>query len=287
VENCANNICHSNSTPHKSGVPRLCPLLKLRALSLRLGRRLVLDNVHLEAEAGQLWVFLGPNGSGKTTLLKTTLGFLTPSSGQVLLHEKPLGSYGHKARARHMAWVPQHLPEESAFSGLELASMGRMPFCKGLGGPGPRECQMAQDTLEEMGLAELAHRPLGQLSGGERRMLWLARAFVQAPQVLCLDEPTAFLDMSKQSLTLELLRQRCRREGLLALVVLHELNLALAYATHALLLKEGRVLAAGPAAEHLTADTLSALFDMPLAEARCQSGQTLMAPKPPSGPCLL
>ena len=260
-------------------------MLKLHALSLKYARRRALDNIFLQAEAGQLWVFLGPNGSGKTTLLKTILGFLAPSGGQVLLHGKPLGSYGHRQRAQHMAWVPQHLPEASELSGLELVSMGRMPFCKGLGGPGAKECQAALRMLEALGMAALAHRPLGQLSGGERRMLWLARAFVQAPQVLCLDEPTAFLDMPKQSLTLELLRQRCQREGLLALVVLHELNLALAYATHVLLLKEGRMLAQGPAAQHLQTSTLEALFDMPLTKAQGPCGQTLMAPRPPSRPC--
>jgi iron complex transport system ATP-binding protein len=137
---------------------------------------------------------------------------------------------------------------------------------------------MALAMLNSLGLSALASRPLHQLSGGERRMLWLARAFVQAPQILCLDEPTAFLDMPRQSLMLQLLRQRCQHEGLLALVVLHELNLAAAYATHTLLLKEGRVLAAGPAATHLNADTLGALFGMPLVEAKSPKGQTLFAP---------
>jgi iron complex transport system ATP-binding protein len=261
-------------------------MLELHALSLQYAQRLTLDGIYLEAKAGELWVFLGPNGSGKTTLLKTILGFLRPSSGHVLLHGKPLGSYGHKQRAQHMAWVPQHLPEETAFSGLELVSMGRLPFCEGLRGPGAKERCMAGRMLEELGLSALAHRPLGQLSGGERRMLWLARALVQTPKLLCLDEPTAFLDMPKQSLALELLQQRCRREGLLALVVLHDLNLALAYATHVLLLKEGRMLAEGPAAAHLNACNLGALFDMPLVKAQTPCGQTLMAPASPSATCI-
>jgi len=135
--------------------------------------------------------------------------------------------------------------------------------------------------LQTLGLSALAFRPVAQLSGGERRMLWLARAFVQTPQVLCLDEPTAFLDMPRQSLTLQLLQQRCRQEGLLAFVVLHELNLAAAYATHALLLKQGRVLAQGPAAQCLNAPTLQTLLDMPLIEAQGPYGQTLLAPAPP------
>jgi len=261
-------------------------MLQLNGLSLEYARRRVLDNIGFYAEAGQLWVFLGPNGSGKTTLLKTILGFLAPSAGQVLLRGRPLDSYSHKQRAQHMAWVPQHLPETSEFSALELLSMGRLPFCKGLWGPGARERQKALHMLESLGLAQLAERPINQLSGGERRMLWLARALMQAPHILCLDEPTAFLDMPKQSQTLEWLQQRCQNEGLLALVVLHELNLALAYATHVLLLKEGRMVAQGPAAQHLNADTLSALFDMPLTQAQSPQGQTLMAPKPPSRPCI-
>jgi len=253
-------------------------MLKLHALSLEYAHHRVLEDINLEAEAGQLWVFLGPNGSGKTSLLKTILGFLTPSKGQVLLQGKALGNLSHKTRAQHMAWVPQHLPDNSGFSALELVSMGRLPFCKGLQGPGARERQMALHTLEELGLSALAHRPLHQLSGGERRMLWLARAFVQNPRVLCLDEPTAFLDMPKQNLTLQLLQRRCQREGLLALVVLHELNLALSYATHALLLKEGRMQAQGPAAQCLNAHSLGALFDMPMLQAQSPCGHTLLAP---------
>jgi len=260
-------------------------MLKLHALSLRYAHRPVLEDIHLEAEAGQLWVFLGPNGSGKTTLLKTILGFVRPSQGSVWLQGKPLDSYGYKERAQRMAWVPQHLPEASAFLGVELVSMGRMPFCKGLSGPGKLERQAALRMLEALGLADFAQRPLSQLSGGECRMLWLARAFVQAPQVLCLDEPTAFLDMPKQSLMLEWLHKRCQSEGLLALVVLHDLNLALAYATHVLLLKAGRMLACGQAKQHLNARQLGELFDMPLVEALGPSGQTLVAPQPPSRPC--
>ena len=256
----------------------------VQASGVQAASRQRLEDIHFEAEAGQLWVFLGPNGAGKTTLLKTILGFVPPSRGQVWLKGKPLGQHAHRERARHMAWVPQHLPEESAFLGVDLVSMGRLPFCEGLKGPGPRERHMALGMLAELGLLELAYRPLNQLSGGERRMLWLARAFVQTPQLLCLDEPTAFLDMSKQNLTLALLKKRCEGEGLLALVVLHELNLALAYASHALLLKEGRVFAQGLAEQVLKANTLEALFGMPLLEAQSPQGQTLIAPRPPQKP---
>ncbi|MCL2179342.1 MAG: ABC transporter ATP-binding protein [Proteobacteria bacterium] len=260
-------------------------MLKCQALSLRRPPHPpLLEDIHFEAEGGQLWVLLGPNGSGKTTLLKTLMGILAPSFGQVSLHGKPLARYGYRERARHMAWVPQHLPEDSAFLGVDLVAMGRLPFCKGLRGPGKREYGMALGMLDSLGLHALAYRPVGQLSGGERRMLWLARAFLQTPQVLCLDEPTAFLDLPRQSFSLELLQQRCRQEGLLALVVLHELNLAMAYATHALLLKGGRVLAQGPAAQCLQTPTLEALLDMPLMEAHGPHGKTLLGPRPPP-PC--
>jgi iron complex transport system ATP-binding protein len=163
--------------------------------------------------------------------------------------------------AQRAAWVPQGVRDDSGFSALDVAMMGRAPHLGLWGLPGAADVTRAQAALDEMGVGHLASRPVRELSGGEARRVWLARALVQAPRLLVLDEPTAFLDVRHQVETLQAVKRRLSSElGVLA--VLHDVNLASRFATHALLLREGRVLAAGPAAEVLTAERLSALYDI-------------------------
>ena len=222
----------------------------------------VLRGVGLEAEAGQLWAVLGPNGAGKTTLLKVALGLLAPSRGVVRLEGVPLAQRERADVARRLGWVPQHGAEVD-FTGLELALMGAAPRLGTWGLPSQADVEAARAALAEAGVAHLADRPLQHASGGERRMAWLARALVQQPRVLLLDEPTAFLDLRHQVDVLARVRARVDR-GLCAVAVLHDVNLAASFATHALLLKGGAALAQGPLGEVLTAERLSALFDVPV-----------------------
>ena len=235
----------------------------------------VLQNVSLEVEPGQLWTLLGPNGAGKSTVVKVALGLL-PSHGVVCTCGLDPRTASRTELARQVAWVPQSPADEgSAFTGLELALMGRSPHLGAWGLPSASDTQRALAALKELSVEHLAARPLTEASGGERRLVWLARALVQAPQLLLLDEPTAFLDVRHQVAVLRQVRRRVD-EGLAALAVLHDVNQAAAWATHALLLKGGRVQAAGPALEVLTSERLSALYEVPV-EAIAANGRTFFA----------
>jgi iron complex transport system ATP-binding protein len=224
----------------------------------------VLEGVSFAVQPGELWGVLGPNGAGKSSLVRVLLGLLTPSQGRVTVGAHTLPASPEQL-ARQVAWVPQAVNEETAFTALELTLMGRTPRLGGWGLPGAHDVALARALLEELDLHALVDRPLNQCSGGERRRVWLARALAQQAPLLILDEPTAFLDVRHQVQTLQVVRRRLGPDfG--AVAVLHDVNLVAHAATHVVLLKGGRVQAQGPTAQVLTAAALSALYDIEMRE---------------------
>jgi len=238
----------------------------------------VVSGVSVTIGPGTLWSVLGPNGSGKSTLLRTVLGLLRPLQGEVRLFGTPVGRWERRALARRLAWVPQSFDGDPGFTGLELVLMGRAPHQGGWGLPGAKDLAVAHAALAELGVGYLAGRIVSRLSGGERRLLLVARALAQEPDLLLLDEPTAFLDLQHQAQVLERVRARVRA-GMAAVAVLHDPNLAAAFTDAALLLRDGRVLGQGASAELLDAERLGALYGLGLSEARTEDGHRLFAPR--------
>ncbi|MEW6433956.1 MAG: ABC transporter ATP-binding protein [Myxococcota bacterium] len=245
----------------------MTPLLSLSKVDAGYGAADVVRGVSLDVRPGEAWAVLGPNGAGKSTLVRVVMGLLPARAGTVEVTGLRLPAASPAELSRRVAWVPQVMDDDAGFTALELALMGRAPHLGAWGLPGAKDEERALACLEELGVAALAERPLSEVSGGERRRVWLARALVQAPQLLVLDEPTAFLDVRHQ---VELLRAVRRRVawGLGVLAVLHDVNLAAHFATHALLLKDGRVLAQGPVGEVLTTERLSELYGIAMHAAR-------------------
>jgi iron complex transport system ATP-binding protein len=225
---------------------------QLTGVSAGYGSHLALKTVSLEVQAGQLWAVVGPNGAGKSTLLRVLAGLLAPSAGSV--------SMAPGAPGKQVAWVPQQPDTSVAFTALEVAMLG-------LGGrfglPSAADESVARAALAEVDAAHLVGRRVDQLSGGEARRVWLAKALAQGAPLLLLDEPTAHLDLTHQRLTMQVVRKRVDA-GLSAIAVLHDITLAAEVATHALLLREGETVAVGPTAEVLTSERLSACFGVPL-----------------------
>ncbi|KFA87209.1 ABC transporter ATP-binding protein [Archangium violaceum] len=253
-------------------------LLDIQGLSAGYGPAPVLRDVDCAVRAGELWVVLGPNGTGKSTLLKSVLGAMPWTRGRIRLLERERSEWEARALARNVAWVPQGFEPAEGFSGLELVLMGRSPHLGLWGLTSASDEAVAREVLEELGVAYLAERSCEAMSGGERRMLLLARGLVQQPKLLLLDEPTAFLDVAHQVGALERVRARVDA-GLGAVAVLHDVNLAAAFATHVLLLREGHVLARGPAPEVLQRERLEALYGVPMEMASAPSGARLFAPR--------
>jgi iron complex transport system ATP-binding protein len=233
------------------------------AFSYNGSKRTVFRDLSLEIPAGAITAILGPNGSGKTTLLRLLLGVLRPMAGTIRLAGRPQGSYSRQERSQLVGLVPQdeHIPFD--FSVVEYVLLGRAPYLGPLSMPGEADYQIAVDALRTAGLAHLRDRALPNLSGGERQLATVARALAQQPRILLLDEPTAHLDLSNQGRLLDIMRD-LSAQGVTLVLTTHDPNLASSVADHAVLMREGQVLDAGPAASMLNVEKLSATYDVPV-----------------------
>lgn len=232
------------------------------SFSYRTRRRenAALSQVSLAIAAGEHLGIVGPNGSGKSTLLKLLAGHLAPDGGSIALEGKPLAQWRRLALARRVAYVAQAAPADIPFTAMQVALAGRFPHVGYLGFESPRDREIARDALARLDAAHLADRPLAALSGGEQARVLVARALAQQPDLLLLDEPTAFLDVGHRLDLYDRLREENRARGLTVVVVTHDLNLAAEYCDRLLLLSAGRVAADGPARDVLTADRVSDVY---------------------------
>ena len=216
-------------------------------------------DVSVAVGRGELVGLLGPNGAGKTTLVRLLAGVLAPDAGAVTLDGRALPR-SRRERARAIAFVPQDPRVEFPFTVMEVVLMGRAPYLSGLGFAAATDLRLARGALAALGVEELAGRRLDSLSGGERQRVFLARALVQEPRALLLDEPTTHLDLRHQGRILDVVRRRARDDGLGALAVLHDLNLAAVACDRLVLLAGGRILADGAARDVLTRARITEAF---------------------------
>jgi iron complex transport system ATP-binding protein len=241
--------------------------------------RPVLSGVTLEVLAGAAVGVLGPNGSGKTTLLRLLAGTRRPTSGQVLLEGRPLGGYTRRALARRIAVVPQETQLAFDYTVLEMVLMGRHPHLGMFEVEGPADLVVARDALAAVGAAGLEDRDFATLSGGEKQRVVIAAALAQATEALLLDEPTSSLDLGAQLEIAYLLADLNQRRGVTLVVSTHDLALAVSTCRELVLLRAGRIVAAGPTAEVLTREHLRALYDVDAdVHVHAASGQLLVVP---------
>jgi iron complex transport system ATP-binding protein len=237
------------------------PALSVRDLSFAYAAASprVLHEVSLDIAAGSITAILGPNGSGKTTLLRLLLGLLNATAGTILVAGKPQGHYSRRDLSQMVGLVPQDEPIPFDLSVLEFVLLGRAPYLGLLELPSERDRLLALEALDTVRLAALQHRPVPALSGGERQLATIARALVQQSRILLSDEPTAHLDLANTRRVLDVLRS-LGRAGRTIVFTTHDPNLAAAIADHVVLLRDGRILAAAPAAAALTAESLSSTY---------------------------
>ncbi|MDD7732424.1 MAG: ABC transporter ATP-binding protein [Firmicutes bacterium] len=214
-------------------------MVKVEGLTFHYARKEnILEDIHFTIGRGSFLAILGNNGVGKSTLLKCLNGILKPTQGQFHIEGRSVYSLTYRERARLMAFVSQNLPE-TKMTVHDVVMMGRRPYMKWhFTG---RDHEIIHQSLRRLQIENLKGRYLNQLSGGERQKVMLARALAQEPQVLLLDEPTSSLDIRNQYEVLRLVRNFCQSDGLTAIMVIHDINLALRFCDHFLLLQEGRV----------------------------------------------
>ncbi len=240
------------------------PLYRADALSFSVEETRTLSPLALDVHAGSMVGIIGPNGSGKSTLVKLLARQQAPSGGALWLCGRPVGSYGDRAFARTVAYMPQFTPPADGMSVAELVALGRFPWHGALGRFSDDDRAMVDQALRRTDLTRFSDRLVDSLSGGERQRCWLAMMLAQNTRCLILDEPTSALDIAHQAEMLELVRHLTRERGIAAIVVLHDVNMAARYCDEIVALKRGAVVARGAPAQLVTAETLGALYGLPM-----------------------
>ena len=221
-----------------------------------------LHGVSVDVPRGSLVGILGPNGSGKTTLLRLLGGILAPGSGRISIDGRDVSRLPRRDLAREIAVVPQETRLSFDYSVLEVVLMGRYPHLGAFELEGRRDLEIARQAMAATGTLDLEERSFPTLSGGEKQRVVIASALAQSARLMLLDEPTAALDPGYQIEIAALLRRLNAERGVTMAVATHDLNLAAGLCERLILLREGRVLAAGPTDQVLTRETIRALYDV-------------------------
>jgi iron complex transport system ATP-binding protein len=224
--------------------------------------RRVLEDVNFRVAEGRLTALLGPNGSGKSTLLKTLARTLAPQSGRVLLDGKEIHRYRTREVAHRLGILPQSPTAPEGMTVRELIGMGRFPHQRLWRQWSTEDEQAVAEAMAVARVEELAERSMDALSGGQRQRCWIAMVLAQQTDLILLDEPTTFLDLKVQVDLLELLVRLAHERGRTLLVVLHDLNLAAAYADVLVMMRDGRIEHSGPPEAVFTAANLKQVFDL-------------------------
>lgn len=206
------------------------------------GEQEVLKDVSFTLEPGKFLAILGNNGVGKSTLLKSLNRILKVDSGEFLLDDENVFQMSNHEIAKRIAFVSQNIAN-TQMTVHDVVMLGRRPYMKW--GFTEHDHEIVHASMDKLNLNDLRGRFLNQLSGGERQKVMLARALAQEPKLLLLDEPTSSLDIHNQYQVLQIVRDICHNEGLTAIVVIHDLNLALRFCDQFLMLRQGEVYACG------------------------------------------
>jgi iron complex transport system ATP-binding protein len=236
--------------------------LSAEGVTLGYGDRVVTTDVDLAVPPGRITVIVGANACGKSTVLRAMARLLQPRSGRVVLDGRDLHRLPTKEVARTLGLLPQSPLAPEGIAVADLVARGRHPHQGFLSRWTVEDDAAVEEALRLTDTASLADRSVDELSGGQRQRTWIAMSLAQQTDILLLDEPTTFLDISHQVEVLDLLTDLNRRRGTTVVMVLHDLNLAARYADHLVAMAAGRVLAAGEPQAVLTADLVREVFGL-------------------------
>lgn len=234
-------------------------MLNVKDLECRYGSQTVIHSVNLQVDRGAVLSLVGPNGAGKSTLLKCINGLLQPSRGTVEIEGKPIQARSRMDLAKTVAYVPQSESLRLPITVFDTILLGRRPYVNWR--PKQEDLDIVQSAIEQLELGDLALRDLNQLSGGERQKVIIAKAIVQEPKVLLFDEPSTYLDLKYQLKTMQLIRDLVDEKRLCAVIVTHDLNLALRFSDQLAVLHAGTIaISGGP--DLLTEEVIRQVYEV-------------------------
>lgn len=221
------------------------PEIQTKKLNAGYHNQLVIKNLDLTIPMCKVSVIIGSNGSGKSTLLKTLTRIHKYQSGHIFVNNKEINQFKIKEFARNIALLPQSAIVPNGIKVIDLVSRGRYPYQKPLKSYSQCDYEAIENALNLMNIKDLQDMYVDELSGGQRQRVWLALALAQETDIIFLDEPTTYLDISYQIEILDLIRELNQKKSITIVMVLHEINLALRYADYIFALKNGECISHG------------------------------------------
>lgn len=236
--------------------------IKGNHLGLGYENRMVLQNLDITIRSGEITTFVGPNGSGKSTVLKTLTRLLPCRKGIVTCNGVPLQEMDSKVFARQVGILPQQHLAPPDFTVRDLVSFGRVPYQNWHGGNTEEDDRVVDWAMDVTGVSRLQEKTLRACSGGETQRVWIATVLAQQPEILFLDEPTTFLDISYQLEVMQLVKKLNRENGLGIVMVLHDLGQAMGVSDRIVVIKDGRKYAEGPPETVITSRMMREVYQV-------------------------
>jgi iron complex transport system ATP-binding protein len=233
------------------------------ALTLAYEQRTIAEHLDVTVPDHSFTVIVGPNACGKSTLLRALSRTLKPSAGTVLLDGQDIHTVPARKVARTLGLLPQSSVAPDGITVADLVARGRYPHQGLLRQWSRQDERIVAESMAATGVSELADRYVDELSGGQRQRVWIAMALAQQTPLLLLDEPTTYLDIAHQIDVLDLCAELHAEQRRTLVAVLHDLNQAARYATHLIAMRAGRVIAAGPPGDIVTAELVEEVFGVP------------------------
>jgi len=225
-------------------------------------KKKIIEGISLVIPSNKISVIIGANACGKSTLLKTLARLIKPISGKITLDGKPISKIPSKQLARSLGLLPQSPIVPEGISVADLVGRGRFPHQSLLSGWTKKDYEAVDEAMRIMNITELANHNIDELSGGQRQRVWIAMALAQETDILFLDEPTTFLDITYQVEILDLLTDLNREHGTTIVMVLHDINLAARYADYIFALREGKLITEGEPSEVITSASIHDIFKL-------------------------
>jgi iron complex transport system ATP-binding protein len=237
-------------------------VFQLEQVAAGYGKKTIIHNASLTLQSNKISVIIGANACGKSTLLKAMARLLKPSSGEITLDGKRLAKIPPKRLARTMGLLPQSPIVPEGISVADLVGRGRFPHQPMLGGWTRRDYEAVAEAMEIMAITDLANQNIDELSGGQRQRVWIAMALAQQTDILFLDEPTTFLDITYQIEILDMLTDLNRKYDTTIVMVLHDINLSARYADYLYAVHKGYIVSEGEPSTIITKELIRDIFDM-------------------------
>lgn len=233
-----------------------------KRLITRYGKKTIIDGINVRIPKNKISVIIGANACGKSTLLKTMSRLIKPDEGLISINGKSITNMKSKELAKLLGLLPQSPVVPEGITVADLVARGRFPYQKIFSNMSKEDFDAVEEALEIMGISELADRNVDELSGGQRQRVWIAMALAQQTDILILDEPTTYLDITYQIEILDLLTDLNRKRGTTILMVLHDINLSSRYADYMFALKNGKLVDCGTPEEIINKDLIKDVFGL-------------------------